>query len=274
MGGLLCSQAKSQAGARSVNVYGINAFGNLRARRAALEGAIAPGATLIMVGDYLTATVRALEDTTDGLVAAVGGCLDDIVLPSDHEGFGVVEWQESWLQYLQEHRVALVMLPGAPPTSAGATTASIIRSYNRASEVLAASIRKVQSEQRRAAKKEAGGYICGRPPYGYLVKGGSFVVNGPQSRAVTFIFEELRKGSTLADLIASLKRKHATGGIIAGKQQFWDRVKIRRILSHARLYCLGQYHGGRGEPLHLPDLAFLPAEWIDTQPPTVARAAS
>lgn len=257
-----------------MNVYGITAFGQRGARRAALQGLLAPGAQLVMVGDYLTATVRALDDTADGLVAAVGGCLDDITLPPEHEGFGAVEWQESWMNYLQEHRVALVMLPGQPPAAAGATTSSIIRSYNRALEVLAASIRKVQSEHRRAAKKEAGGYICGRPPYGYLVKGGSFVVNPPQSRAVTFIFEELRKGSSLADLINALKRKHATGGIIAGKRQFWDRVKIRRILSHARLYCLGQYHGGRGEPLHIPELAFLPPAWVDTQPPTAARAAS
>jgi hypothetical protein len=262
-----------------MKIYGIYTAGNGAQRDKALRAHIAEHLSgeahqIIMVGDFLLATVRALEDTAAGTVAAVGGCLDDMTMPSEHEGFGCVEWRESWLSYLTEHRIAFIALPGAAVAATEVSASSIIRGYTRAAGVLAAAIRQLQTAQRRGAKAAHGGYICGRPPYGYLIKAGAFVIDPVQSKAVRFIFAEMRAGTPLYDLLEELKEKHAHGGVIAGKPQYWDRVKIRRIMSHARMYCLGQYTGGRGQPIHIPALAFLPADWVRTTPKPAARVAS
>lgn len=255
-------------------IFGITSFGTIKQRSAALHAlpAVRDGAKLVMVQDFLQATVRALSKTSDGEVAAVAGSLDDVVLPKEHEGFGRIEWQESWLAYLETHHVAFLPLPsGAPPTEAG-QVASIIRGYNRASGVLADAVRKIQAEQRRGKKYAEGGYICGRPPYGYTVADGSFVVNDKQAEAVRFIFESLRSAIPLGEVIEALKKQFARGGVIPGKKQYWDRVKVRRILGHRRLYCLGEYAGARGHHSRSPDLAFLPKDWVDTNPPKSSAA--
>jgi hypothetical protein len=263
-----------------MKVYGIFSLGTAPRRAKALKELAAEHLsdhTIVMVGDFLTATVRALEDVAQGETAAVGGCLDDVVLPLEHDGFGRVQWAESWLAFLKEHGIAFLAIPSSiKPDNDIATTASIIRGYNRAAEVLAAEVRKLQADQRREERAASGGYICGRPPYGYQVVGGAFVVNPAQAKTVKFIFTALREGATLNDLLKQLKQHHAAGGIIAGKPQFWDRVKVRRILKHARMYCLGQYDGGRGQPLEVPALAFLPPKWVTTTPRSLlaARAAS
>lgn len=262
-----------------MNLYGIFSFGAAAKRAKGLKELASEhlgSCTLVMVGDFLTATARALEDVARGEMAAVGGCPDDITLPAAHEGFGRVEWCESWLAYLKEHSIAFLAIPSQHPvTSAAASAASIIRGYNRAAEVLAGEIRKLQADQRRGQREASGGYICGRPPYGYHVREGAFVINPAQAQTVKHIYTQLRNGVTLNELVLDLKKHHSKGGLKPGKPQYWDRVKVRRILKHARMYCLGQYDGGRGQPLQIPDLAFLPPAWLATIPPSAAaRAAS
>lgn len=260
-------------------VFGIAPLNTLAKRSAALSAldAVKGGAKVIMVQDFLQATVRALAETSKGEVAAVAGSLADVALPVKHEGFGIVEWQESWLAYLVAHHIAFLPLASEPSSSTG-QAASIIRGYNRASGVLAEAVRKIQAEQRRGRKQAEGGYICGRPPYGYTVDDGSFVVNKTQAKAVRFIFAQIRKGEKIADIIKQLRVGHRKGGLIPRKRQYWDRVKVRRILEHRRLYCLGEYAGGRGHHSRSPDLAFLPKKWVDTHPtpksPPVAFAAA
>lgn len=261
-------------------VYGIFTFGKAKSRATALRALVdklepAEKHQLVMVGDFLEATVKAAESIRDGKVAAVAGCLDDVALPSDHEGFGEVEWRESWLAHLEQNKVAFLPLPSERPSDGtSGAVASIIRGYNRAASALTEAVRKFQSEQRRDEKVAQGGYICGRPPYGYRVRDEGFVVNDTQAKAIRLIFELCRAGKGLSEIIDTLKAKHSGGGLISGKAQYWDRVKIRRILNHARLYCLGQYDGGRGQPVRLPSLAFLPPSWVDTHPNTATRAAS
>jgi hypothetical protein len=261
-----------------MKVYGIFSLGNAPKRSKALRELAATHLDehrLVMVGHFLTATARALADIDHGEMAAVGGCLDDIPLPIAHDGFGRVEWCESWLTFLKDRGVAFLAIPSVQTvTDSDASAASIIRGYTRAAEVLAGEIRKLQAEQRRDSKEASGGYICGRPPYGYQVVKGAFVINPAQAKTVKHIFTQLREGVSLNQLIADLKEHHAQGGVIAGKPQFWDRVKIRRILKHARMYCLGQYGGGRGQPLRSPELAFLPSTWLSIASPPAARAAS
>ncbi len=253
-------------------VYGIYTFGKVRQRAAALKtliGTLDRKASLVMVGDFLEATVKAADAIRDGTIAAVAGSLDDVALPPEHEGFGEVEWRESWLAYLEQSKVAFLPLKTDRPSQNGSgAVASIIRGYNRAAGALEESIRKYQSEQRRGEKVAQGGYVCGRPPYGYRAQDESFVVNKRQAAAVEYIFKQCRAGKPLTYIINGLKDKHSAGGVIHGKPQYWDRVKVRRILNHSRLYCLGQYEGGRGQPIHLPGLAFLPASWVGTRPNT------
>ncbi len=262
-------------------VYGIFTFGKAKQRATALRDLVAAldpteKHKLVMVGGFLEATVKAADSIRAGTVAAVGGCLDDVELPAEHEGFGDIEWRESWLAHLEQSKVAFLPLKSEhPPKGEGGAAASIIRGYNRAAGMLTEAIRKIQSEQRRDDKAAQGGYVCGRPPYGYRVENESFVINDVQSKAVAFIFKQCRAGKNLADIIEALKAKYSDGGVIKGKRQYWDRVKIRRILGHSRLYCLGHYAGGRGQPVHFPALAFLPAAWVDTRPNTnPARAAT
>lgn len=264
-------------------VYGIYTFAKAKTRATALRALVdklnacvsTEKHRLVLVGGFLEATVKAAESIRDGTLAAVAGCLDDITLPTDHEGFGEVEWQESWLAYLEQNKVAFFSLPSSRPIDAsGSAAASIIRGYNRAAGVLTESIRKLQSEQRRDEKVASGGYICGRPPYGYRVIDEEFVVNQDQAHAVRLIFEQCRAGKGLSDILALLKTRHAFTSSREGKPQFWDRVKIRRILNHGRLYCLGHYNGGRGQSVRVPSLAFLPPAWVDTHSNTAARAAS
>ncbi len=262
-------------------VFGIYSFAKLKSRSAALRALVdrldqREKPKLVLVGDFLEATVKATDAISEGEIAAVAGCLDDVVLPPEHEGFGEIEWRESWLAHLEQSKVAFLPLKSerSTPSDAG-TAASIIRGYNRAAGVLTEAIRKFQSEQRRDHKVAQGGYVCGRPPYGYRVEDESFVVNKAQSEAVRFIFKQCRAGKGLSDIVEALKTHHSEGGVIRGKAQYWDRVKIRRILAHSRLYCLGHYAGGRGAPINLPSLAFLPAAWVDTKPNTTpARAAA
>jgi hypothetical protein len=251
-----------------VIVFGIAGFGNSRQRGPALRSlqTVKDGAKLVLVPDFLQATVRALHETGEGEVAAVAGSLDDVALPSDHDGFGSVEWQESWLAYLEAHHIAFLPLVSGSTAKAKGEVASIIRGYNRAFNVLTEVVRKIQAEQRRGRKHAEGGYICGRPPYGYTVSDGSFVVNDVQARAVKFIFKQIRAGKALSYIIEKLLADFAEGGVIEGKAQYWDRVKVRRILNHRRLYCLGEYSSGRSGPSRSPDLAFLPKEWVDTDP--------
>lgn len=259
-------------------VFGIFAALKRKARTTALQRVVKErtsdrNARLIMVGDFLEATVRALAEADKGEVAMVGGCIDDVLLPTDCAGFGRTEWQESWLRFLEEHHIAFLALPSASAAPEAGAAASIIRSYNRAANVLAESVRKMQHDQRRDQRAAEGGYVvCGRPPYGYCVRDGVFVIDPGQAKAVKHIFRELRSGKPLNDIIDRLRSEHGTAGI---RKQYWDRVKVHRILKHRQMYCLGKYDAGdRGHPVHIPELAFLPPEWIDTAPVKATQAAA
>ncbi len=251
-------------------VLGIHTPSNGVARAAGLRekaGTSVLGISKVqMVGDYLTATVQAIDRAGKGEIVAVGGCLDDVIVPAEHlhAGVGIAEWTESWLAYLQEHHIPFVALQSAQPRPEQRSVASVIRAYHRAAELLRANVRKLQDVQRRDQRSAEGGYICGRPPYGYSVENGTFVVNERQAKAVRFIFEQVRAGKSFTSILERLQKDFRDSGVIKGKTQYWDRVKVRRILNHRRLYCLGLYTGGRGQPVKLPGMAFLPRQWEST----------
>lgn len=134
---------------------------------------------------------------------------------------------------------------------------NVIRKYHRAFEHLT-----------RSLKRRSGSIVkkYGRPPYGYHTVNGEMEVETVNAEAVSFIFQRLREGTSPFELINELrdKFKKVPG---AKKNQFWDYVKLRRIIQKARLYCLGEYQA-EGETVTLQKLAFLPPEWVDTVWPT------
>ena len=102
---------------------------------------------------------------------------------------------------------------------------------------------------------------------------GKLAPNAKQQEAVSLAFSMAEHGSSLRDIVAALQSKH--GRDSDGKAQFWDRVKLKRVWSHVRLYTQGQYQIAGGSILHLPDLAFMQEEYARVPyPSSLVRAAA
>ncbi len=219
--------------------------------------------------DFLDAAAAAIIQGRKGNKVAIVGELGDLVPPSSHNE---EEWCESFLAYLERHAIAFHPIKGkvrrvrVEPNS----RTSIIRGYQRAMEGLEKLMqRRLRQGQVRV---EGRGYLCGRPPYGYFVKEGEFSIHPIQSKAVKHIFDHIRNGESMASLLTELRDKYTQGGIKEGKPEFWDKRKVRRILKHASMYCLGEYQSNSGHIAKLPDLAFLPKDWADTDQRRASQA--
>jgi hypothetical protein len=216
-----------------------------------------------MVDNFLRASCLAEEKAAEGEVVCIAGSLADLHVPDglSTEGFGVIEWRESWLARLERSRIGFVPLavndsPQIPREALLAT--NVIRSFTRASKALDTAIREIQSSERKSRTEKKGadtGYVCGRPPYGYRAVEGQLVQDPKQVEAIKIIFKIVRGGGSRSQCLAALKEAKARG--------YWDVVKVRRILRHSRLYCLGEC-SFRDKTVTLPDLAFLPEEWVNT----------
>lgn len=170
------------------------------------------------------------------------------------------EWTEACISYLDTHAIPYEIV-GEPRLSPRKNVRDAIRGFVRATQTVTERIRAILVSERQRVRSQIHGYICGRPPYGYEVIKGQFVIHEQRSRAVRFIFERVQAGDSLTELVTKLRKKYSAGGVVPGPQH-WDRVKIKRVLSHARLYCLGEYSGGSTkQPVTLPHLIFLPTEW-------------
>jgi hypothetical protein len=226
---------------------------------------------------FLDVLARALAIVRRGERVTVVAQFRDIVVPdgllASQDDFSDEEWRHSWKAYLEARGVAFLAVdPGGVPSVDLSTRTSVIRSYQRATQALERAVEAARQAERRDAGEI--GYFYGRPPYGYKVEKGRFVVNKAQADAVRMVFEAILAGTTGGDIIAQFGRR----------KEYWDRKKIRRIVDHASLYCTGTYHPKKGEPVVIPALAFLPAKWLDrlkavqerklAQAPTVALARS
>lgn len=224
------------------------------------------------------ALAQALISQDQGVATELQGRLADIRPPTGDTDLSVVAWQGACFVYCASNRIPVKLLHKNPrSTEGGVDIQEAAFAVSLATGVLLERVRQERALLARETRAERTGYVCGRPPYGYRIEGGEFAIDPQQRNAVLFIFEKVREGLPWVDLIRALSSKFSDHGPIKGRPQYWDRVKLRRILEHARLYCLGEYTGGRVKaPVTIPSLAFLPASWIDTQsksrPP--ARKAS
>ncbi len=121
---------------------------------------------------------------------------------------------------------------------------------------------------RRTSRKteEAKAYICGRPPYGYRVVDGRLHHQTQQQEAVQLAFKMAERGSSLRAIVEALVSKY--GRSADGKAQFWDRVKLKRIWGHVKLYTKGEYTTSAGQVLSLPELAFMAEEYAKVPYPS------
>ncbi len=217
--------------------------------------------------DFLSATVSAC--LVPVRVWLVGSILD-VRAPSEGDalqrGFSDAEWREAWLEYLTEE--SLAWLPTDRPSGVATeslTRVSVLRSYRRAWKALVKALaheRAARSKRERSEGEPS--YTAGRPPYGYRVKGGILVHDTAEVREVVRQVYLLARNrtpiKTIADQMAAKERS-----LPKQERPWWDSVKIRRLLEHAPLYCLGEYRR-RGRVTQAPELAFLPADWANTSP--------
>jgi hypothetical protein len=233
---------------------------------------------------FLSTLARALAFVRRGERVTVVAQFSDIVVPdgvlASQDDFSDEEWRHSWKAYLEARGVVFLAVdPGGMPAVELSTRTSVIRSYQRATQALERAIEVARQAERRDAGEIA--YFYGRPPYGYKVEKGQFVVNPAQANAVKEVFQLLMAGTNGGDIVAALAKRPRIG---RKRREYWDRKKIRRIVDHASLYCTGTYKPKSGQQVTIPALAFLPAKWLDrlkaaqerklAQAPTVAIARS
>jgi hypothetical protein len=233
---------------------------------------------------FLSVLARALAIVRRGERVTVVAQFSDIIVPegvqASQDDFSDEEWRHSWKAYLEARGVVFLAVdPGGMPAVELSTRTSVIRSYQRATQALERAIELARQAERRDAGEIA--YFYGRPPYGYKVEKGQFVVNPPQANAVKEVFQLLLAGTNGGDVVAAMAKRPRIG---RKRREYWDRKKIKRIIDHASLYCTGTYKPKTGQQVTIPGLAFLPAKWLDrlkavqerklAQAPTVALVRS
>lgn len=229
---------------------------------------------------FLSVLAKALAIVRRGDRCTVVAQFSDIVVPegvlTSQDDFSDEEWRHSWKAYLEARGVVFLAVdPGGLPAVELSTRTSVIRSYQRATQALERAIEAARQAERRDAGEI--GYFYGRPPYGYQVEKGRFVVNQTQAQAVREVFQHLLDGRSGGDIVEAMGKRPRIG---RRRKEYWDRKKIKRIVDHASLYCTGTYNPKAGQPVIIPSLAFLPSKWLDrlkaaqekrlAQAPTVA----
>lgn len=95
----------------------------------------------------------------------------------------------------------------------------------------------------RAVKASKGGYSGGRPPYGYEVRNGKYVINDKEAEIVRFVFEKRAMGLTLKAIADMLNKM---GDATRVENSEFTPTTVNRILLRERLYR-GEYKYGDGE---------------------------
>jgi len=221
--------------------------------------------------DHIQATVAGIDllgkrRQHTGVRVVLVGSVDDLHAPQGQGvpvgSFSEHEWREAWLEYLNTSSLSWSpIFPPNPSTDGGVISRqSVIRSYLRSCHALAKVIARARSQRSMAERGQVAGYSYGRPPYGYHVINGVMLPNPKQVEAVKRVFVLVRNGAFVAEA-ATIMRTASNG------REYWDAVKVRRLLAHKRLYCMGEYDTPGGEMSTISNLVILPSGWKDTTPP-------
>lgn len=187
---------------------------------------------------------------------ALMGYMVDLHAPVD-SGVSDEIWVECILCLLEQEGISFYPLDTRTGDKVDLAS-NVIRKYHKAFTCLTEALR---CRLNTRLKK------YGRPPYGYHMVKGELEVEPERAKAIRYIFERVRQGAIPKEVIDELKAKF---GVMPGdtKPQFWDHIKLRRIVKRSRLYCLGEYQASDGTKMTISKLAFLPPEWVDTIWPT------
>jgi len=182
------------------------------------------------------------------------GPLDNVLPPAPREGEPAIDpvtWRESILGYLESHQIAFEFIDVDGASLVWKRDAEVARAISRYSTAA----RRLEEEIKGRRQVPV---VRGRPPYGYYVRDGLLRIDPVAAEAITTAFTERRNGRSAGEVLGTLKKEFPRKG--PKKPQFWDYVKLRRIINRAPLYCLGRVD----RDTTIPDLAFLPADWADT----------
>ena len=124
----------------------------------------------------------------------------------------------------------------------------------------------------RAFKALNGGYVGGRPPFGYRAMNGELHIDEAQARIVRFIFQAYYKHvvhKTMENICAILNRKDSHHGVVyigrkrkAAEREYFHKKRIYRILKNRELY-LGYYTNAQGVREFRSSLKILSDEYAD-----------
>lgn len=205
--------------------------------------------------DAIAAIVSTKQDKKKKIIPALIGYMEDLHAPEDI-GINDDIWIECIICLLEQEGITFHPLDNKAGGSVDLAS-NVIRKYHRAFTTLTELLR---SRTTSHAKK------YGRPPYGYHTVKGEMEVDKTQAKAVELIFQAVREGIPPLKILEDLRKKFKC---LPGeeKPQFWDHVKLRRIINKRRLYCLGEYRANDGRTVVVKNLAFLPPEWVDTNWP-------
>lgn len=208
----------------------------------------------------IKATQLAIELASKGRSVLVVGSRSALVPDALNNHIDADAWHGAWVFVMQSHSIAFALVSDEGKT---APSPKPSRAHQDALRVLRAAMH---------APAGSRAYICGRPPYGYRVVDGKLVPEPQQQEAVKLAFKMADRGCSLPKIVEALQHKHGRGS--DGKSQFWDRVKLRRIWSHVRLYTKGEY-ATTGQVVRIPDLAFMDEAYALVAYPTPpGRAAA
>lgn len=218
--------------------------------------------------DFMMATIVACEARSLKKRVWLVGSLNDLKAPQEDKeserGFSDEEWREGWLAYLGEESLSWLSINAPSFEFVKVSRVSVIRSYRRAMLALMRLLAKARSRRSKDVRSSEPRYTSGRPPYGYRAKDGCLEHDVPGVLArVRKVYELIRGRVSVSRVAAAMTESEKIKP--AADRQSWDPVKVRRLLSHASLYCLGEY---RSEKLvkRAPELAFLPSTWSRTVP--------
>jgi hypothetical protein len=215
---------------------------------------------------FVRAAVEAREMVRQGASVVLVGALADLQAPAATPGqaqaFTAWEWREAWLARLDEESIGWSAIEprGSGEEGRALSTTSVIRSYRRACVALSKAIARARTQRTIAQRCEQRGVSNqGRPPYGYQMVNSALLPEAAEVDRIKRAFKAIRDGMTV-----SAAARHMSDHEPSKKPEFWDSVKIRRILAHAPLYCLGIRKGPKGREEQSEEWRILPQEWADT----------